>query len=147
LAVSPAPEALASTCWAGRSASARSRTSEDAATATDIPLLLVEFDLLHGDCDFRLLGRDPFRLLGTPNVKWWPDRRGLATDAAEFEAESVAWLVCSRFGIDNPSDTYLANYLGSNAEVPNISIDRVMKSAGLIERMGKDRLKPRTDDE
>ena len=59
--------------------------------------------------------------LGTPNGQWWPDRRGLSHSAVEFEAESVAYMVCSRLGIDNPSDQYLAGYVSENNEVPLIS--------------------------
>lgn len=81
--------------------------------------------------------------LGTPNAKWWPDRRGLDLQTAEFEAESVAYLVCGRLSIDNPSEVYLAGYFRGNAEIPNISVDRVMKSAALIEQMGRERMKPR----
>lgn len=83
--------------------------------------------------------------LGTPNAKWWPDRRGLDLQTQEFEAESVAYLVCTRIGIDNPSEKYLAGYFGRNEEVPNISVDAVMKAAGLIEQMGRQRMKPRDD--
>ena len=83
--------------------------------------------------------------LGTPNVKWWPDRRGLDELQEEFEAESVAYVVCGRLGIDIPSAGYLASYLGKNEEVPKISVDLVMKSAGLIEQTGRGRLKPRDD--
>jgi hypothetical protein len=85
--------------------------------------------------------------LGTPNEKWWPDRRGLSGERSEFEAESVAHLVCTRAGIDSPSDQYLAGYFEKNQEVPQISLECVMKSAGLIERMGLERLKPRKDTE
>jgi hypothetical protein len=85
--------------------------------------------------------------MGTPNPKWWPDRRGLDSQAEEFEAESVAYLVCARLGIDNPSEKYLADYLGKNGEVPNISVDVVMKVAGLIEQMGYGRMGPRTASE
>lgn len=81
--------------------------------------------------------------LGTPNAKWWPDRRGLNQQVEEFEAQAVAYLVCVRLGIDSRSGEYLAGYLEKNEEVPDISIDVVMKSAGLIEQMGKGRLKPR----
>ncbi len=83
--------------------------------------------------------------MGTPNPtwKWWPDRRGLDLQTAEFEAESVAYLVCARIGIDNPSEKYLAGYFGKNAEVPNISVDLIMKAAGLIEQMGRGRMEPR----
>ncbi len=84
--------------------------------------------------------------LGSPNPKWWPDRRGLGSDVEEFEAESVAYLVCARIGIDNPSEKYLAGYFKSNAEVPKVSVDVVMKAAGLIEQMGRERMKPRKDE-
>lgn len=83
--------------------------------------------------------------LGTPNPEWWPDRRGLPLDAVEFEAESVCHLVCSRLGIDNPSEQYLANYLEANDETPSISFDCVMKAAGLLEQMGNGLLKPRRE--
>jgi hypothetical protein len=85
--------------------------------------------------------------LGTPNEKWWPDRRGLTHEIREFEAESVCYLVCSRLGIVNPSDKYLAGYLREHSETPPISLDCVMKAAGLIEQMGRDRLKPRKEKE
>ena len=84
--------------------------------------------------------------LGTPNAKWWPDRRGLDLETEEFEAESVAYLVCGRLGIENPSEQYLAGYFGRDPVVPNISIDLVMRSAGLIEQMGREKMKPRKDD-
>lgn len=35
---------------------------------------------------------------GTPNKKWWPNRFGLSHAAVEFEAESVAYLICSHIG-------------------------------------------------
>ncbi|MBW1999912.1 MAG: hypothetical protein JRJ29_18370 [Deltaproteobacteria bacterium] len=81
--------------------------------------------------------------LGTPNTKWWPDRRGLSHVVVEFEAESVTYLVCERLGIDNPSVEYLANYVKTREDVPSISLECVMKAAGLIESMGCGRLKPR----
>jgi hypothetical protein len=81
--------------------------------------------------------------LGTPNQKWWPDRRGLHRTVEEFEAESVSYLVCGRLGIETPSAEYLAGYLGKNLEVPEISIDAVMKAAGTVEKMGQKLLEPR----
>jgi hypothetical protein len=81
--------------------------------------------------------------LGTPNEKWWPDRRGLDVQVEEFEAESVSYLVCRRLGLETPSEQYLTGYFSNFEEVPNISIDLVMKTAGLIEQMGRTRLKPR----
>jgi len=87
--------------------------------------------------------------LGTPNETWWPDRRGLSHEVQEFEAESICYLVCQRLGIANPSEKYLAHYLKDNGDgdVPAISLECVMKSAGLIERMGRERLKPRKNRE
>lgn len=70
--------------------------------------------------------------LGTPNDKWWPDRRGLANDVREFEAESVCYLLCERLRIVNPSAEYLASYLRQHDETPSISLDCVMKAAGLM---------------
>lgn len=83
--------------------------------------------------------------LGTPDDHWWPDRRGLPHEIREFEAESVSYLVCSRLGIDTPSATYLAGYCDSNQETPPISLDCVMKAAGLIESMGRERLPARKE--
>lgn len=81
--------------------------------------------------------------LGTPNDKWWPDRRGLNHNVREFEAESVAYLVCSRSNIDNPSEQYLSGYVGTQEQVPSISLECVMKAAGLIETMSQQKMKPR----
>ena len=81
--------------------------------------------------------------LGTPNDKWWPNRRGLSRDIAEFEAESVTYMICIRSGIDNPSEQYLSGYFGEYEQVPSISLERVMKAAGLIESMSRKRMKPR----
>jgi hypothetical protein len=83
--------------------------------------------------------------LGTPNEKWWPDRLGGSGDVLEFEAESVAYLVCSRANIDNPSEQYLSGYVGEGGNVPSISLECVMKTAGLIETMSRQRMKPRTE--
>jgi hypothetical protein len=55
--------------------------------------------------------------------------------------------VVEPLGIDNPSDEYLAGYLGSNEQIPSISLDCVMKAAGLIERMGRARLGARKEKE
>jgi hypothetical protein len=85
--------------------------------------------------------------LGSPNEKWWPSRRGLSLAAREFEAESVCYLLCSRLGIENPSAQYLAGYVQQNGETPPVSLDCIMKAAGLIERMGRERLALRKENE
>jgi hypothetical protein len=83
--------------------------------------------------------------LGSPNPLWWPDRRGCSLEEREFEAESASYLVCRRLGVDTPSEDYLAGYLENNATVPSISLEAVMVAANLIERMGRERLKPRKE--
>ena len=83
--------------------------------------------------------------LGTSNDDWWPNRRGLSETVREFEAESVAFLVCCRLGIENPSHEYLSGYVKDHAYTPAISLDCVLKSAGLIEQMGQKRLKLRKE--
>jgi len=85
--------------------------------------------------------------LGTPNVKWWPDRRGLEKHVREFEAESVCYLVCERLGIENPSDEYFSAFVKESSDTPPISLECVFKATGLIERMGREGLKPRTEDD
>jgi len=75
--------------------------------------------------------------LGTPYSKWWPDRTETTHQIREIEAESAAHLVCSRFGLQNPSEKYLAGYVDPDADMPPISLECIMKAAGLIERMAK----------
>jgi hypothetical protein len=69
----------------------------------------------------------------------------LTETVAEFEAEAVAYLVCQRLEIATPSDRYLSDYLGKDGEIPPISPENVMRSAGLIEQMGKGKMKSRKE--
>jgi len=57
---------------------------------------------------------------------WWSARR-LSYADEEFEAESVAWLICERLNINNPSEQYLAGY---QAEMipDNVSVDHIFKA-------------------
>jgi len=82
--------------------------------------------------------------LGSPNPHWWPDRLRVNKVTKEFEAESVAYLVCMRAGVKTQSEAYLAGYAEMAPTVPPISLDCVMKAAGLIETMGTRPLRPRT---
>lgn len=81
--------------------------------------------------------------IGTPDPHWWPDRRGLPDSVAELEAESVAYLVCQRQGIAVSSESYLHGYVADHQEIPPISLDRVVKTAGLIEEMSTAPVGPR----
>lgn len=77
--------------------------------------------------------------LGSPSSRWWPDRRGLPKSIRELEAEAVAFLVCRRLGLEPRSAEYLAEFM-RDGEAPAISLDCVMKAAGLIAQMGRERL-------
>lgn len=81
--------------------------------------------------------------VGTPKPKWWPARIDLSRQAREFEAESVSYLACRRAGLETPAAEYLNGYLKDNEEVPHISLERVLRSAMLIEQMGQEKLKSR----
>lgn len=83
--------------------------------------------------------------LGTPDDKWWADRCYLSENEREFEAESVCWLVCERMGIKNPSAEYLNGYLDNNGEIPQISIDTVLKVVGMIEGLITGNKEPRKE--
>lgn len=83
--------------------------------------------------------------LGASKVKWVDDRWGLSKNEREFEAECVCWLVCERKGIDNPSAKYLSGYLDENQDIPNISIDAVLKAVGIIESMINTKKYPRKE--
>jgi hypothetical protein len=51
--------------------------------------------------------------------------------------------VCSRLGIETTAAAYLANYCTLHQTTPPVSLDCVMKAAGLIETMGSAPLPPR----
>lgn len=63
---------------------------------------------------------------------WW-DTRNLYLNEREFEAETVAWLICERIGIENPSAEYLSGYLDTDSQIPNISLETILKVTNTIE--------------
>jgi hypothetical protein len=82
--------------------------------------------------------------LGTPEPRWWPDRRGAPLAVREFEAESICHLVCTRLGIEIASAEYLAIYVRKYDTTPPISLHCVMQASWLIEQMGRKRLSIRS---
>lgn len=75
--------------------------------------------------------------LGCPDGSHWPDRRALGHAAMEIEAESVAYLVTTRLGLEGSSHAYVSRYL-ENGEVPEqVSLDTIAKVAGRIESMAR----------
>ena len=81
--------------------------------------------------------------LGTPDIKLWPDRQRLNHVTEEFEAESVSFMVCQRQGIQTTSPEYLSQFVKDHADIPAISMESVMKAAGLIESMSCQKMKIR----
>jgi hypothetical protein len=75
--------------------------------------------------------------LGTPDQRWWPDRRHLDHATKEFEAEAVSFVVCKRIDDFVEFPPYLAEILRRDDDLPPFSLDRVVKVAGDIEQMGK----------
>lgn len=61
-------------------------------------------------------------------------RRRLSMKEREFEAETVAWLICKRHGIENPSEEYLASYAPQGV-IPICSTEYIMKAVTEIEKM------------
>lgn len=73
---------------------------------------------------------------------WLPQRCDLTREQSEFEAETVNWLVCERIGIKNNSERYLSGYLENNETIPEVSIDKILKAAGIIESLIKIHRRP-----
>lgn len=71
--------------------------------------------------------------LNVDGMKWIPQRLNLEIESREFEAETVCWIVCNRLGIKVDSVKYLAEYLEKNEFIPCVSVDAIMKAAGIIE--------------
>ncbi len=78
--------------------------------------------------------------LGTYNSEEIPDRKTVSKNIAEFEAETVAWIVSERLGLHTDSIRYLADYIEEPGTVPNIDLDCILKVAGKIEQMLQKRL-------
>ena len=69
---------------------------------------------------------------------WWK-RRKISDKSQEFEAESAAWLVCTRLGIDSRSVEYLSGYKDDD-EIPQVSFESIFTAVNTIEKMIKGRM-------
>lgn len=81
--------------------------------------------------------------LGTDTDYWWPSRRDLRHAAVEVEAESVAHVVSSRFGLEGGSSVYVSNHMKGSQLPDGVSLDLIAKVAGQIEEMAHRILVPR----
>lgn len=58
------------------------------------------------------------------------EKRILSYDAEEIEAESVAYLVCSRLGIKTKSKEYIASFIEDSEEIPDeVNYEHIFKAA------------------
>ena len=73
--------------------------------------------------------------LGADHALGVKDRSELPHRQEELEAESVAFIVCERNGVESRSKTYLANFVNQNTTVGNLDIYQVMHAAGQIETL------------
>ena len=64
-----------------------------------------------------------------------PDRPGMDHGQRELEAESVAYLVCSRNEVASASETYLKDYVAANTTMDHIDVYQVMRAAGQVESL------------
>ena len=74
--------------------------------------------------------------LGINETSWWKSRKLLSHEATEIEAESISFLVCKRMGLQTSSESYLADYIKNNKEIPPVSFDTILTVSGYIEKMG-----------
>ena len=81
--------------------------------------------------------------LGTDEDCFWPSRRGLDPASMEVEAEAVAYVVCTRLGLDSTSPAYVASHMPDGRLPPGVSLDLIAKVAGLLEKMALAILPPR----
>ncbi len=77
--------------------------------------------------------------------RWLPTRPYLDKEQKEFEAETVCWIICERMGIKSPSARYLSGYLKDNQMIPDVSVDAILKAAGMAETLVSGAAKPRKE--
>ncbi len=81
------------------------------------------------------LGHLALSHLGSDKRLGIPVRPRLTDSELELEAESVAYLVCKRNGVDCKSAKYLSDFVKSDTSVRDLDIYQVMRAAGRVEAM------------
>ena len=62
-----------------------------------------------------------------------PFRMGLSHEQEELEAESIAYLIAKRNGVEARSHTYLSALLEKDGEMPKLDLYQIMRAAGQVE--------------
>jgi hypothetical protein len=82
--------------------------------------------------------------VGADRDGWWPFRMNVTEAVAEIEAESSAYIVCTRAGLRTRSAEYLSSFVEDSEDLDAISLDLISRVAARIEEMGRGLLPPRT---
>lgn len=64
-----------------------------------------------------------------------PERPRLLHTEREIEAESVAYLVCHRNGVQPNSDSYLSTFVAENTNIDSIDLYQITRAAGQVESL------------
>lgn len=62
-------------------------------------------------------------------------RDGLSHEQEELEAESVAYIVCRRNGVQPKSETYLSSFVQADTTTDDLEIYRIMNAANQVETL------------
>lgn len=93
---------------------------------------VVQFSTLVHELGHLFLGH-----LGADKALSIPERPRLTHTQEELEAESIAYVVCGRSGVECRSKTYLANYVTQHTTVEDVDVYQIMRAAGQIETLLK----------
>jgi hypothetical protein len=69
----------------------------------------------------------------------WPARPPADDISGRFEAGAATAIVCGRAGVPTEAGAFVRGYLQNFAEAPELSLDLVLRVAGKIERLGRQR--------
>lgn len=64
-----------------------------------------------------------------------PKRPQMTPAQVELEAESFAYLACSRNGVECKSKTYLADYVGKHTDVEDLDLYQIVRAVGQMETL------------
>ena len=62
-----------------------------------------------------------------------PERPALSHQQQELEAESTAFIVCARNGVECKSQSYLASYVKQDTTIDQLDLYQIMRAAGQVE--------------
>ena len=106
---------------------------------TDWKRRIAIHDALDGPSRFGVLCHELAHIylghLGSDADHWWPSRSNLTRNAVELEAESVAFLVTLRLGLQGSSSAYVSRHMPDGNVPEGVSMDLISKVAGRIEQM------------